>query len=262
MAAHKIGITQPAVSQHLAKLESTIGSSLFERQGKRKVLNRAGDELYQHLSKDLRSIEDALRTAEHKTALEEDVKVRIALNRDIYFRICDKLAFDGEIEVFHHGSAAAVTSLLRREVDIAVSRIVPDSVEIIASKWFSDKFTVIYPKGWKQFGDKKSFLEKPFIMNLQSQEAIEEILLSMEIIPSQLRINRKLTDWLSLLRLVESGVGWSIAPSSFELSTKVQSLPIASKNWPTTQFYILYHRSIRNFAGVQKLIRSMIQSLS
>jgi DNA-binding transcriptional LysR family regulator len=41
-ASEKLGLTQPAVSQHLKALEEHYGVSLFDRIGRRLVLNDAG----------------------------------------------------------------------------------------------------------------------------------------------------------------------------------------------------------------------------
>lgn len=45
-AATLLHLTQPAVSQHLAGLESTLGTTLFERQPRRMVPTEAGKRLY------------------------------------------------------------------------------------------------------------------------------------------------------------------------------------------------------------------------
>src|SRR4051812_45147044 len=76
-AAIKIGITQPAISQHLAKLESSVGSPIFERDGRRKILNQNGKALYIQLSRNLKSINEVLRSAQFKTAEEEQVTLRL-----------------------------------------------------------------------------------------------------------------------------------------------------------------------------------------
>ena len=41
-AARRLGMTQPGVSQHLAKLEEELGKALFERRGKRLALSEFG----------------------------------------------------------------------------------------------------------------------------------------------------------------------------------------------------------------------------
>lgn len=264
-AASKLGLTQPAITQHLAKLDSALPHSLFERRGKRKALSEYGRKFYIDLSKELRIIEDLLRASKFESAKEKDVTIRLGLNKDIYYRICDKIEFGGQLEVYNQRSADAVQALLKREVDIAVGRVAPDSGDVIATKWYSDCFVIIYPKSWdKDFrnGELKDNLSKRnFILNNESPGRISEVLISMGLPPQDLSIQHKLTDWYSILKLVQDGRGWSIVPSSFELSPKIQSKAVPSKGLHRTQFYILYHKTVRNFPGFQNLLISMLASM-
>ena len=47
--ARKLGLTQPAVSQHIQKLEKGLGEALLIRHGRSTELTEAGDVLYQHV---------------------------------------------------------------------------------------------------------------------------------------------------------------------------------------------------------------------
>ncbi|HUU27461.1 MAG TPA: LysR family transcriptional regulator [archaeon] len=62
-AAEELLLTQPAVSNQILKLEDDLGQKLFERQGKRVQLTRAGEILYAHSRKifqQLREVEGIL----------------------------------------------------------------------------------------------------------------------------------------------------------------------------------------------------------
>jgi len=239
--------------------------SLFERHGKRKHLSPYGREVYKGLSTHLRSIDDVLRKSKFGNAKESDVTIRLGVNNEIYYRICNKLSFSGNLEVYNQRSAAALSALLKRELDMAVCRVVPDSNDIIAVKWYSDTFVIAYPKVWINEIEKSDLktvlLKRRFILNLESKSAVEESLLAMDLLPGNVRYGNKLTDWLAVLKLVREGHGWSIVPSSFEFTDKIETAPIGSKSIPKTQFYILYHKSVRNFAGFQPLLASMLTSL-
>jgi DNA-binding transcriptional LysR family regulator len=263
-AALKLGLTQPAITQHLSKLDRVLPNSLFERHGKRKVLSERGREFYRDLSKELRNMDDILRKSQFEGAKESDVSIRLGINNEIYFRICDKLDFNGQLEVYNLRSPLALKWLLTREVDIAVSRTVPDSTEIIAVKWFTDTFVLAYPKSWQKDiereGVKAVLLKRKFILNIDGRAPVEEVLEAMDLRPQYLRYSHKLTDWLALIKLVQDGRGWAIVPSSFELPPKVKMQTISSKSIPKTQFYILYHKSVRQYPGFQNLLTSMITS--
>lgn len=264
-AAARLGITQPAVSQHLSKLAAALDVQILQKQGTRKVLTQQGTELYRGLSQQLKSMDDLLRIAKFEGAKEKDVRLRLAINKEIYYRICDKMHFDGQLEVSNLRSSAAVGALLRREVDIAVGRIVPDSADIVAVKWYSDTFTVAYPAPWQKEVDaqglKVVLSRRPFVLNQETQQTVEDALIAMDFLLANLTVNRQVTDWTSIFRLIEVGQGWSVVPTSFQRTAKIRLAQIPPRNLPKTQFYILYHRSVRNFPGFRRLLESMSSSI-
>jgi DNA-binding transcriptional LysR family regulator len=69
-AAAALSFTQPAVSQHVAKLEKQIGTRLFDRDARGVRLTRAGDALLRHAE----ALLDAARRA------EEDVRTEAGLH--------------------------------------------------------------------------------------------------------------------------------------------------------------------------------------
>lgn len=264
-AASKLGITQPAVTQHLSKLNAVLPQSLFERDGKKKILSDYGKEFYRKLSKELRGIDDILRTSRFEGVSEQDSRIRIGINNEIYYRICDKLDFNGQLEVYNTRGSLALQALLKREVDIAVSRSVPDSADVVAVKWFTDTYVLAYPKSWQkeidQDGLKEVLLEKRFILNFDGKAPVQEVLEAIGLPLERLRCGHQLTDWLAVIKLIQDGQGWAVVPSSFEFPPKIQVQTLNSKNIPKTQFFILYHKSVRQFPGFHNLLSSMIAAL-
>lgn len=60
-AAAALGVSQPAVSQHVAKLERDVGAVLLERSGRRVLLTAAGEVLLEHARRLLTGLDDARR---------------------------------------------------------------------------------------------------------------------------------------------------------------------------------------------------------
>lgn len=58
-AADSLGMTQPALSRSLARLEHAIGNELFDRHGRRLQLNRYGEVLVPHAARAVSEIQDA-----------------------------------------------------------------------------------------------------------------------------------------------------------------------------------------------------------
>lgn len=67
-AAKALNLTQPAVSQHIAGLESTVGKALFERQTHGVLPTSAADELAADIGNKLDAAEAALATARARSS--------------------------------------------------------------------------------------------------------------------------------------------------------------------------------------------------
>src|SRR5512135_3681207 len=58
-ASEALLLTQPAVSKQIRALEEEVGERLFDRVGKKLFLTRAGEVLYSHAERILRSVQEA-----------------------------------------------------------------------------------------------------------------------------------------------------------------------------------------------------------
>lgn len=263
--AKKMGLTQPAVSQHLTKLEAHLPQRLFSKDGKKKILTPFGKEFYKNASLHLRNIDELLRSTKFLNAAQNDVTFRLGLNREILYRICDKIQIAGKLEIKNVPSDKAAEELTKRSLDIAVSRFVPDSADIIAVKWFTDNFVLIYPKSWAADIAKHGLShlqKKAFVMYGGMEEQTQTFLMSLGIPTTDLKKSFTLTDWFSFIKLVEKGQAWGFAPSSFEFSKNVQTAPLPNKAQSKSQFYLLYHRTVRNYSGFQDLLEKLLLSMS
>ncbi|HKU40850.1 MAG TPA: LysR family transcriptional regulator [Polyangiales bacterium] len=59
-AARRLGCTQPAVSQHIARLERELGLALFERQARGALVTQAGEQLVRAAADSLTGLERAI----------------------------------------------------------------------------------------------------------------------------------------------------------------------------------------------------------
>jgi DNA-binding transcriptional LysR family regulator len=64
-AANILGVTQPAVSAQLSRLEAVVGFSLFDRQGGRLRTSKQGQSFYDEVAKALGSIEHLEQSAKN-----------------------------------------------------------------------------------------------------------------------------------------------------------------------------------------------------
>ncbi len=78
-AAERLHMTQPAVSMQMKQLEETVGLDLFERQGKKIVISRAGEKLRKHANKIINRF-DVLQSsiAKLRKGQHEQIKISAA----------------------------------------------------------------------------------------------------------------------------------------------------------------------------------------
>ena len=79
-------MTQPAMSQHLSVLESTIGEALFIREARKMVPTKKGIELYTKIVPSIENLEDVslgLNT-------QETFKLKIGTPREYFERVVIK----------------------------------------------------------------------------------------------------------------------------------------------------------------------------
>lgn len=80
-AAEELYIAQPALSKSIKDLEKELGYPLFERKGKRIILNQNGEILYKyvlHMQNDISHMENELREANAQKLSCVNVSVRVA----------------------------------------------------------------------------------------------------------------------------------------------------------------------------------------
>jgi len=125
-AADRLGISQPAVSDHIRALERNLGSELFlRRRGATARLTAAGD----HLRKEARAVLDqGARLSDRAAAAKEIISLRIFAGPHIFDRML-RTALPGfhrdhpniALNIFSELSADSLGGMIERsELDIAV----------------------------------------------------------------------------------------------------------------------------------------------
>ena len=126
-AAKELGITQPAVSNHISELEGSVGDMLFYRSRKETVLTPKGKILFEYAEKILnlyrcadRELMPPRREDRRRlvvAAIPEDAKFVLRPLIDSYLRIYP----GAEISVLERTREEAVAMLADSEADLAVT---------------------------------------------------------------------------------------------------------------------------------------------
>src|SRR5688572_20614491 len=147
-AAQLLHLTQSALSHHLRALEERVGVALFDRQGRRLVLNVEGQkvaQLAQRLLPELYAVERSLRAP-----AEAVTRFRITMGCYTVYHwlptLMSRLAVEApalRCEVVPEVTRGAVAALLRGEIDAAVVPNVKPDPRIAIRHAFEEDIVVV-----------------------------------------------------------------------------------------------------------------------
>jgi DNA-binding transcriptional LysR family regulator len=134
-AARKLGLTQPTLSRQVAALEAALGTTLFERIGKRLVLTDTGLSLVEHAR--------AMSTAAEAMALaaagkSQDIQGRVTISATDAVSAYLLPGLLARVRVMAPQITLAIVAsdsisdLRKREADIAIRHVRPTESELVA----------------------------------------------------------------------------------------------------------------------------------
>jgi LysR family transcriptional regulator, regulator for metE and metH len=226
-AGRRLNVTQPALSRHLATLESRVGAPLFHRTGARMVPAAAGELLLRHAHEVL----DRLAVAEADlAALRETVPQVVRVGTECYtgFHWLPAVSrrFSArrpgvEVEIAFEASRRPLELLKDGRIDVAIlteHRTVPD---VAVFRLFNDELVAVVPPGhaWtdRAFVEPEAFEDVRLLLLAPPEEStvISKFLEPAGVEPKQIA-DVQLVGALAALVEAEFGVGvlpaWTIGP--------------------------------------------------
>jgi DNA-binding transcriptional LysR family regulator len=250
-AAEQLHITQPAVSKRVATLEQQLGTSLFDRIGRRVSLTEAGAALLPHA----RSIWHNLGQAEQSIRdlsgvvggrLRLGTSHHIGLHRlpPVLRRFSSR--FSGvKLDIDFMDSEQAYEEIMRGTVELAVVTLAPETdTSMVAEAVWPDPLDFMAAEGHELCLRDQVSLEElskhPVILpglNTYTGQIAKRLFdrqgLSLEVAMS--------TNYLETIRMMASiGLGWTILPRSM-LSAPLQSIDVPAET-PQRVLGYVYHR--------------------
>lgn len=157
-AARRLGLTQPAVSAQIAKLEDELGQRLLDRTAKGMRLNDAGHTFLRHVERALAALEDGRRELMELAGLDRGTldlgggaTATTYLLPPLLGRFHDRYP---AIRLFvrEQGSAAVVDGIRAGELDLGVITLpatgdVPGARHLVVEPWVTDELRLIVPPG-------------------------------------------------------------------------------------------------------------------
>ncbi|MEP3637267.1 MAG: LysR family transcriptional regulator [Paracoccaceae bacterium] len=124
-AAHRVNVSQSAVSQQINRLESMLGVNLLNRDSKQLRLSDAGEKLYQHAVTMLSLNDEVLRSMSQAAHYDG---IRLGVPHDLveslmpavlksYKQTCPNTV----VEIFSESTFSLLNQLQRREIDMTLT---------------------------------------------------------------------------------------------------------------------------------------------
>lgn len=263
-AAIKLGITQPGLSKQLNLLEDLLQTRIFLMSGRKKILTPFGKDLHRSLKEKIGLVQEVVERIKLIHTNASLATIKIAARRGILDRISSRLKFSGRLIFLESSNDQTVKSLLNLNFDIGIAHSIPDTSELTAGPLFCESFRIVIPK---VFLSTKPTYGKPLFAILKKRPCVgykvrDEIVKAAccysnsEV--TELAMPRITENYASLLGMVNSGIGWAVLPSYFEISEKLNwSVSIPEKVIQGKKFYVVYRPEFSSTPWFKDLIREI-----
>jgi LysR family transcriptional regulator, benzoate and cis,cis-muconate-responsive activator of ben and cat genes len=224
-AAEILHISQPPLSRQIQEFEEEIGTPLFDRKSHKTSLTKAGDYLFIEAERTLEHLEAICRTAkEIGDAGPSSLKigcVSFLLYSVLppFLEIFRKNAPEIKLEILVMSTEEQETALRSKAIDLGFARSWISEEGIIFEPLMEEKLALIFPAESTAAGEVKECMA--------DLEGLPMITLSQSVAPGLTErlmaicteygckptIGYESSDSYSIIKLVASGLGWSIVPN-------------------------------------------------
>jgi DNA-binding transcriptional LysR family regulator len=218
-AARRLNLAQPTVSQHLRKLEATLGHLLVERNRVRTATTVAGLRFLSFAKALLRLEERAHAALDRRTlAIGASSNIGIYLLQPLVRAFASAQPSLGPVDIRIGTNPETARRLEDAEVDIALMEWWDDRPGFEAAVWRREKLVVIVPPGhpWarRKSVEKAMLLREPMIGGEPGTGTARLLQQAFGVDASSLRIGLELGSTEAVKQAVRAGLGVSITLES------------------------------------------------
>lgn len=187
-AAESLGVTQPALSAMLRKLEDEVGAPLLHRTGRGVALTDAGRVFLRHAEQALRQAEEARAAVRELMGLERG-SIRLGGGATAITHLVPRTISKFRREhpgvrfyVREAGSAAVGASVLAGELDLGIVTLplkIPGAGDLLVTDWVEDELRLIVPPK-SALGARRAFRWKDLagesMVGFEAGSAVREVI--------------------------------------------------------------------------------------
>ena len=253
-AAEKVGLTQPAMSNALARLRHHFNDDLLVRTAKGMETTPRGQALVSPVRNSLRQIERMLDSTPGFDPARTKQRFTIRLSDLLSFLILPHLtgsvgkASEGlGLDIVHLSPAQTIDALEKDDLDLAVSMDLQHSSSIRSEPAFADKMVCVMRKSHRLAGQRLTFTkflgERHVKVSMSPTDLrfVDNVLADMRL---KRRTAINVPHWLVVPQILKQTDYIAVMPASVAValadkSLVVQSLPFASA---TFEWKVYWHR--------------------
>jgi len=244
-AAQRLHIAQPPLSQQIRRLEELLGYPLFERTSRSVALTAAGKLLLERARRTLANLQRDME--ETRSAGRGEVgslhvgfvgSAMLTTLQEIFQRYREAYP-KVRLQLHESFTSLVAEQLLNGTLDVGLVRDGDPTSGLVSAPIFEEPFVAVLPtkhsKAQLKGAPRKrisagELKDEPFVYypRYAGKIAFERPFLYCEEFGFQPRIVQEASHWLTILRLIASGLGVSIAPACVEqiASPEVVCLPL------------------------------------
>lgn len=218
-AAQAMGITQPAVSSQIAKLEESVGFSLFERSGGRLKPTPEGMLFYAEASRVLGEV-DRLATTTAQIREGQSGRLVIASHPSAAISLLPALVAEFlrerpgvSVRLISRHSDVVSQLLPSESFDIGIAELPIDETDVTVVKYQMRCVAILPPRHAltsRKVVTPKLLAEYPMVMPARSHQVPNRIFATFAAAGAQINAVAEAEFFASLCALVSEGTGWSL----------------------------------------------------
>lgn len=220
-AARALGVTQPALSAMVRKLEDELGTPLLHRTGKGVALTEAGQLFLTHVENALREADQATRSVRQLMGLERGT-IRVGSGATVVTYILPPVVLEVRkrhpslhFSIREAGSTQVAEAVVRGELDLGIVTLpltLPERSELLTIPLVKDELRLIFTPDTKPLRSAASFRWKDIagmpVVGFEARSAVRAVI-DQAAAKAGVTLNyvMELRSIESIKSMVEAGIG-------------------------------------------------------
>ncbi len=265
-AAKKLGLTQSALSRQMQSFEEYLPQKIFTLDGRRKVLTKYGQTLFELLAPE---VEKAQRLVHLAGLIHQDISsshVKICGRGELLEGVAINSKFKGKISFCPMDGDKALREVLDRKCDIGIVSRGVNSSELIMKPYFSNRLKLVIPKKLISIkgNSKEEIFEKlhriPCILYKIEDSVVAEFLSQFNINFQKLNVARIFPHYRSIQLMLEKNLGWAVIPTHIELDLdRYLIYELTHKSKDMRDYSLCYRRELKDSPWFKDLLNELLK---